>query len=67
MIVTIFKVIQAMYWLFKRQEYGQYSVRSVQAVSRAGANPYVTKHNLLHSYVTHRPSLYPAAAGSCLE
>jgi integrase/recombinase XerD len=46
------------YWLFEGQDYGQYSVRSVQAilrqaVTRSGVNPYATVHTLRHSFATH--------------
>ena len=46
------------YWLFEGQDYGQYSVRSVQAilrkaVSASGINPYATVHTLRHSFATH--------------
>ena len=52
------KAYHPVYWLFEGQDYGQYSVRSVQAVfrqavSRAGVNPYATVHTLRHSFATH--------------
>jgi site-specific recombinase XerD len=52
------KMYNPSYWLFEGQEYGQYSVRSVQAilrqaVSKSGVNPYGTVHTLRHSFATH--------------
>jgi site-specific recombinase XerD len=52
------KEYNPVYWLFEGQDYGQYSVRSVQAVfrqavSRSGVNPYATVHTLRHSFATH--------------
>jgi site-specific recombinase XerD len=46
------------YWLFEGQEYGQYSVRNVQAILRqavtqSGVNPFATVHTLCHSFATH--------------
>jgi len=46
------------YWLFEGQDYGQYSVRSVQAilrqaVTKSGVNPFATVHTLRHSFATH--------------
>jgi integrase/recombinase XerD len=52
------KLYNPSYWLFEGQDYGQYSVRSVQAilrqaVSKSGVNPYGTVHTLRHSFATH--------------
>ena len=52
------KTYNPAYWLFEGQDFGQYSVRSVQAilrqaVSRSGVNPYATVHTLRHSFATH--------------
>jgi site-specific recombinase XerD len=46
------------YWLFEGQEYGQYSVRSVQAILRqeidkSVVNPFAIVHTLRHSFATH--------------
>jgi len=46
------------YWLFEGQDYGQYSVRSVQAILRQAVdksevNPFATVHTLRHSFATH--------------
>jgi integrase/recombinase XerD len=46
------------YWLYEGQDYGQYSVRSVQAILRqtvdtSGVNPFATVHTLRHSIATH--------------
>ena len=52
------KIYKPSYWLFEGQDYGQYSVRSVQsilrqAVAKSGVNPYATVHTLRHSFATH--------------
>jgi site-specific recombinase XerD len=52
------KMYKPSYWLFEGQDYGQYSVRSVQAIlrqaiSKSGVNPYGTVHTLRHSFATH--------------
>jgi integrase/recombinase XerD len=52
------KIYNPSYWLFEGQDYGQYSVRSVQAilrqaVTKSGVNPFATVHTLRHSFATH--------------
>ena len=52
------KTYNPAYWLFEGQDYGQYSVRSVQAilrqaVTKSGVNPFATVHTLRHSFATH--------------
>ncbi len=46
------------YWLFERQNGGQYNTNSIQSIFRksikeTGLNPWATPHTLRHSFVTH--------------
>jgi integrase/recombinase XerD len=48
------------YWLFERQDGGQYTAKSIQNVFRAAvtstnSNPWATVHTLRHSFATHLP------------
>ena len=58
LLAEYLKAYKPSYWLFERQDHGQYSVRSVQqmlrdAVQASGVNPYATVHTLRHSFATH--------------